>query len=91
MVTAEFMELNEVQKNKTLESIAHCWDESALVFSIVVSLCSKCRMGGRGRKGGREGGVYSEEEQDILTDSPPILCLMSPRSYPQTIICNLQP
>lgn len=54
MVTEEFMELKEMLKNKTLERIAHCWNEATLCFPLchcAQDLELRKRGGG---KGGRE-------------------------------------
>jgi len=70
----EFVELKEMLMNRTLERMALYWDESTL--SSFPSLChyghdSEFPAGERERE-------CSGKEQDILTDSPLTLCLMSP-------------
>lgn len=77
------MELKEMLINKTLERIAHDWDEPTLaLFHLCVAMV-KAQDSQQGRERKR---VCSGKEQDILTDSPLTTVFNEPKELAQDII-----
>lgn len=79
-------------KNKTLERIAHCWNEATLCFP----LCHCAQDLELRKRGGGKGGREEKGREHVfsgrighLINSPPTLSLIESKELPQDIIYNM--